>query len=236
MKVSFTLKSGNAKTGPIPVSMTEAASCPNSYPFKGNGCYAENWPLRLHWQRVPQTGLDWGEFIDRVRALPAGQLWRHNAAGDLPGKGETIDGAALLELVTANTGKRGFTYTHKSPRIKANAVRIKKANDLGFTINLSANTLEEADEFVDLRIAPVVVTLPADYDHGTGLKTLDTPKNRRVVICPATYRDDVTCASCGLCQFRAPERVGGLSQRAIVGFPAHGARKKRASVVAAGDA
>ena len=45
-----------------------------------------------------------------------------------------------------------------------------------------------------------------------------TPDGRRVVVCPATYRDDVNCKSCGLCQ---------KARDVIVGFPAHGARKGR---------
>jgi hypothetical protein len=38
-----------------------------------------------------------------------------------------------------------------------------------------------------------------------------------VVICPATQRDDVSCASCQLCQ---------RQRTAIVGFPAHGSRHR----------
>ncbi|MEG0068146.1 MAG: hypothetical protein RR740_26515, partial [Pseudomonas sp.] len=48
----FTRVSGNAKTGPIPVTTTSADSCPPSCSFKGNGCYAESGPLALHWKAV----------------------------------------------------------------------------------------------------------------------------------------------------------------------------------------
>jgi len=41
-----------------------------------------------------------------------------------------------------------------------------------------------------------------------------------VVLCPATYRDDVQCSSCGICA--VPTR------KAIIGFPVHGMRKKKA--------
>ncbi len=72
-----------------------------------------------------------------------------------------------------------------------------------------------------MNLAPVVTVLP-DTVHGN--VALHTPAGRRIVVCPATYREDVTCASCQLCQ-RADRKV-------IVGFPAHGASHKKASTVA----
>jgi hypothetical protein len=81
---------------------------------------------------------------DAVRRLPKHQIWRHNVAGDLPGNGDKINVQMLTELVEANRGKRGFTYTHRhlsSEDLQA----IRAANRSGFTINLSANTLDEAD-------------------------------------------------------------------------------------------
>lgn len=49
----------------------------------------------------------------QIAALTEGQLWRHNQAGDLVGGGNEIDTAPRGQLVAANAGKRGFTYTHK---------------------------------------------------------------------------------------------------------------------------
>ena len=55
-----------------------------------------------------------------------------------------INPRMLAELVAANRGKRGFTYTHKPPSQECAAIR--RANRNGFTINLSADTLEEEDK------------------------------------------------------------------------------------------
>jgi hypothetical protein len=222
----LTLKSRNAKTGPIPVSITSANSCPASCPFnRGNGCYAAGGPLAINWGRVNdgKFGGGWESFCDKVAALPMGQLWRHNQAGDLPGEGETIDAGALMSLVAANRGKRGFTYTHKPMDNPSNRACVKQANADGFTINLSANNLSHADRLAALGIAPVTVVLPADVD-GAKVKTVSTPGGRTVTVCPATYRDDVSCASCGLCAVR--------DRKVVVGFPAHGATKRKASAVA----
>ena len=142
-----------------------------------------------------------------------GTLWRHNQAGDLAGSGDWVDGRKLKQLTAANKGKKGFTYTHKH-KIKQNHAKIKEANDNGFTVNLSADSLDHADELKALGIGPVVVIVPADeaYNH-----TITTQAGNKVNICPATYQDGMTCKKCQLCQH------AGRSN--MVGFPAHGSGK-----------
>jgi hypothetical protein len=224
MRVHLSKRSRNSKTGPIPVSTTSADTCPDACPLKnGGGCYAEaNFHLRQHWSKVTRNerGSGWGDFCDEIAALPDGQLWRHNQAGDLPGEGNRINTAELGQLVAANKGKRGFTYTHK-PMTPDNRIAVTAANAHGFTVNLSANNVTHADELAELEIAPVVVVLASTVQ---GNVKVETPAGRRVVVCPATYREDITCASCGLCQVR--------DRKVIVGFPAHGAAEAAANHVA----
>jgi hypothetical protein len=217
MKFNFTPVSGNAKTGPIPVTITSKDSCPPSCPLYKNGCYASAGRLNIHWSRLENKGLDLAGLIEAIKSIPNGRLWRHNQAGDLPGDGETIDTKALGSIVKANAGKRGFTYTHKNPFVKKNASAILDANKKGFTINLSANGLNHADDLADLGIAPVVSILPENQSENT-----TTPKGRKVVVCP-NYTHNVQCMDCGLCQ-RSDRSV-------IVGFPAHGISKKKTETV-----
>jgi hypothetical protein len=218
-------RSRNSKTGPIPVSTTSEDTCPDACPLKADGgCYAAaNFHLRLHWQKVSagKAGSSFDAFLDQIAAFPDGQLWRHNQAGDLPGVGDSIDAEALDKLVNANQGKRGFTYTHK-PMVGANTEAIRDANLRGFTVNLSANNLSHADELAAVDAGPVVVVLPSTIE---GNVKISTPAGHRVVVCPATYREDITCASCGLCQ---------RQRDVIVGFPAHGAAAAAANLVAEG--
>jgi hypothetical protein len=216
-QVHLTPKSTNAKTGPIPVSTTSRKTCPDVCPFKKAGCYAENYGLNFLWNRVDNgtAGTDWPTFCNAIEALPAGTLWRYGQAGDLPNQSGHIDGEALGHLVQANIGKRVIAYTHCEPTLGDNAKFIKGCNDWGFTVNLSANTLEHADALVDLAIGPVVVVLDSTQNENT-----TTPAGRRVVICPATIRDDVTCKTCGLCAIE--------DRKAIIGFPAHGTGTKKA--------
>lgn len=208
-RVHFVLRSGNRKLGRIPVSMTDRASCPTTCVLRERGCYAEFHLQRAHWEQVARTGMPWSAFCREIAALPEGTLWRHNEAGDLPGKGDVLDRAALDELVTANRGRRGFTFTHKLGLVSLWA--IARANEQGFTINLSADSLEDADDLADLEVAPVVAVVPSDAPE-----RLRTPAGRRVVVCPAQTRG-ITCAECQLCA--KPQR------KAIVGFRAHGQYK-----------
>jgi len=222
--VAFTRFSRNAKTGPIPVSTTTYETCPDLCPLKDNGCYGNGGPLGMFWAKVTSgsASIGWDAFIKSVAKLPKATLWRHNQAGDLPSHDRiNIDAIALEQLIKANKGKKGFTYTHYDVLSnRANRELVKHANALGFRINLSANNLSHADKLYETGIAPVVTIL---QESAKPSDKIETPQGRQVVICPATYRDDVTCMTCGIC---AQER------KAIIGFPAHGVQKRKANVVA----
>jgi hypothetical protein len=224
-RVHLVLQTRNIKLGPIPTSTTTAVTCPDACPLKAKGCYAKSGPMAMHWRNVTENGAGtpWAEFTAKIANLPPGTFWRHNQAGDLPGLNNEIDATALRALVSANDGRRGFTYTHKPMTSAKNRRAVAQANAGGFTVNLSADTLAEADELSELGIAPVVVIL--DSPEGERRDTV-TPGGRAVATCPATYRDDVTCATCQLCQ-----RQG---RKVIVGFPAHGNGRKAAAAVARG--
>lgn len=211
----FSRVSGNVKTGPIPVTTTSADSCPPTCSFKGNGCYAESGPLALHWRAVSagKRGGSLEDLCEKVRALPRHQLWRHNQAGDLPvTKPGVIAAGELRKLLAANKGRRGFTYTHHRPTAH-NRRLVAEANAAGFTVNWSAETLAQADEYVELQAGPVVCVLPT----GT-TKPMTTPAGRLVTVCPAVT-GNTDCLNCGICQQR--------DRQAIVGFPAHGSGAAR---------
>tara|TARA_R110000787_G_scaffold30010_3_gene80896 strand:- start:116 stop:832 length:717 start_codon:yes stop_codon:yes gene_type:complete len=236
MKTSLTRISGNVKTGPIPVSTSSKNSCPPSCGLF-DVCYGKGGPLNIHWNKVTdgERGENFDDFCDSVKKINRGQLWRHNQAGDLYGNGDHIDAPRLVQLTKANKGRKGFTYSHKpvlgsdikndhltsdekSTLSGMNREAICQANKDGFTINLSGNDVNHADKLKRLGIAPVATLVPSDQNEN-----FITPEGNKVVICPATQRDDVTCASCGLCQ---------KQRSVIVGFPAHGMRKRAASELA----
>jgi hypothetical protein len=90
VKTLFTPVSQNAKTGPIPVTITEKASCWTGCALYGKGCYAFYGALGHFWSEVSEgmRGGSWDELCAKVAALPKRTLWRYAQAGDLPGIGE----------------------------------------------------------------------------------------------------------------------------------------------------
>ena len=178
-------------------------------------------------------------------------MWRYPQAGDLPGYGAAIDVSLLQALVIANAGKPVIAFTHK-PGLGNNPVAVENrrviamAVKAGFTVNLSADNPDHADQVVALGIAPVVTVLARAYarhairhrlkrskdfwaesigewrDRTAALPRY-TPAGRRIAICPATY-SDATCKSCGICA-----RV----RDAVIGFPAHGAWRRVEAATAA---
>ena len=240
----LTVRSGNRKTGQISVSKTSAGTCPDSCSFKHNGCYAENhWTVK-DWRRLNdgQKGQDWQAFCKAVKTS-ATDLWRHNEAGDLPGDRDVIDANMLRMLVEANSGKNGFTYTHKptnriaTARMNAarmtqglaplsdaqcqrlvldNRAAIADAVLRGLTINVSHDSISELDAGV-AGVLPSVVVLPLDAPA-----VQVTPRGHKVVVCPAQTKEKVTCESCKLCS-RADRKV-------VIGFRAHGSHAKKISL------
>ena len=216
MRVHITARSSNVKTGPIPVTTTERASCPTTCPFYDKGCYAKSGPLALHWRKVSngERGTDWQGLTKFVRSLPERQLWRHNQAGDLPHVNGQINGSLLGELVRANKGKRGFTYTHHKLDVGLNTWYIATANQLGFTVNVS--TESKSDAVASYRKGlPTVVVVPSDHANS------DVVDGVKFVTCPAQTDDTMTCAQCGLCS--------QSSRTCVVMFKAHGNARRHVS-------
>ena len=222
MNTALTLKSGNDKTGPIPVSTTARGSCPTTCALAGEGgCYAEaGYYTRLHWDAVTAgtRGLPEVDFIAAVRKLKPGSRFRHNVAGDLWHVGGAIRGDLLRMLAEAASHLKGWTYTHHL-RTGANLAAIRSAIRRGFTVNLSTEVRSDAARFAK-RGLPVVCIVPegspAKFEH-------DGVTFRQ---CPATFDGSPTqCSSCG----------GGipLCARAdrdfVVTFPVHGGRAKLAA-------
>lgn len=214
---SLTFGSKNRKTGSIPVSMSSRETCPDACPLKDGACYARFSFLGMHWAKLSEgkIGLTFDAFLIKIKEIPKNKLFRIGQAGDLPGVNNDIDAEKLDRLVSAAAHTRAWGYTHKpvGEGYEKNRAAIKKANEK-ITINLSADSLTEADELAALNIAPVVTTLPANA--GTG--TCYTPQGRKVIVCPAQLREDITCEKCQLCQKK---------RTVIVGFIAHGKAKNK---------
>jgi hypothetical protein len=214
-QVSLTLESKNGKTGPIPVSTSERATCPTTCPFYNKGCYAKYGPAAIQWRKVSaaERGSDWQDFCNKIKDLPDNQLWRHNQAGDLPHNEGNIDYKKLRQLIFANKDKRGYTYSHHVLN-DHNRVCIENANMMGFTVNASTESVEAADKVMTEYGIPAVAVVHSSKTD----RFYKTESGRKVITCPATIHDNVSCATCGLCQ--------QADREFIIAFPAHGTAKK----------
>ena len=107
MEMYFAAKvGGNAKTGLL-TSTSSKDTCPDICPLKGKGCYARFGNLSRTWENVSngKWTMEFSAFLNRIKMLPEGSLWRHNQAGDLPGINLAIDGKVLSQIVEANKVK-----------------------------------------------------------------------------------------------------------------------------------
>ena len=231
--VLFKADTDNRKTGHIAASYTEKSTCPDACKLKNNGCYADGHPVARHWHKVgnpderTKSHFDWDNFCLQVQALPKGKMFRHNVAGDLPGENNSIDRTKLDKLVSAAARVKGFTFTHKPVGMgpigesakqqlerASNSNAIKLANESGFTINLSADDMSQADYLAELNIGPVVTVVGMDAP-----RHMKTPEGRNVIVCPNEEDKNMTCERCRLC--------ANSKRKAIIAFRAHGFRKHK---------
>ena len=215
-KILFVEKSTNRKTGDIPQTYTEEASCPTSCPFKGRGCYGEDYGTSFAWRRCSTHGLNLSELMDRVTRLEPGALLRHNVAGDMaiPGTGRlNLDLVSRLSEIFWVAGVQAYTYTHcELGRLEGYCLRV--ARNSRFTVNASCETTQECDKAIDLGVPAVITCVDAEHFPAA------TPKGRRIVICPNQSHEGVTCKSCKLC--------ARGNRKAVVALLAHGVRRKKA--------
>jgi hypothetical protein len=217
----LTKKSSNKKTGPIAVSTTSKDSCPKDCPLKGNGCYAESGPLRLHWDAVSAgpwrdkpRGTDIESFISSLKTLPEGSCFRLNQAGDLPHFNGLINAHVLGLIANACADRKltAWTYTHHDINNRENRTLVVGSNRMGLTVNASAHSQQQAADYHRAGI-PSVCIVPKNetrkhWEHD-GVKFL---------VCPAQWSDK-NCAECRLCSV--------ADRRCVVAFKAHGTQAKK---------
>lgn len=221
-RVTITQVSGNSKTGPITTTRTDRESCPTTCPFYSAGCYATLGRERMQWDRLnrSETGVVWSEFLNTIRKIvPTGVLWRHNTAGDLPHNDGNIDYLKLKGLINANKGKKGFTYSHHILN-DHNVIALQNANALGFTVNASCESVDDADRVMSEHNIPAVAVVHSEETR----RFFTTTNGRKVITCPAAlHPDKVTCATCGLCQ--------QADREFVIAFPAHGVSKNKVNAI-----
>lgn len=230
----------NAKLGPyVAATVTEASTCPDSCALKveikpdgtkkKGPCYGHFGPIAIHWRNIGEhtAGMSWDDALKVVRRFRKGTLGRFGQVGDHPGEDGWLDRPAMQAWTNSTQGQTWWGYCHYdvtslTPMAAHNIFVIREANAAGYAVNVSCETMTQVDRAIKLGLSPVVV-VPSDTRA-----TQVTPDGHKVIMCPATVRDDVTCGgspttmACG----------GGVplctrtNRTWAIGFPGHGARKK----------
>lgn len=222
MSFNLIIKNQSRKVGDMPTSYSPRKTCPDTCSLKNNGCYGDNFPIRLHWDRFSNDQNDnWDEFVSSVRKFRQEnpkRLWRYNIVGDIVGNNTKIDFPRLKKLVKANNGGDVIAYTHKYTR-QENLAHIRYAVKRGFNINLSADNTGDAlvlRKKTNLPVTAVLSVTKKQYDKMTNGERQDYRSNlsvNKIVICPEQTGAVKDCQSCKLCS--NPKR------KSIVGFLKH---------------
>ena len=177
--IRYIQQSSNRHLGPIPATYASRDTCP---PCALAGfCYAEGFPVRLHWDRVPEFAISPGQLCKHIRRLSRAQIWRHCVAGD-------TELEWLPQLVHANAGRPVIAFTHHSPTGDT-LEQLRDAVRGGFNFNLSADNVAHADTLSDTGLS-VATLIPQDTPNVSY-----TPAGRKIVACP----DKLNCSRCGMC-------------------------------------
>lgn len=209
--VHLVAQSSNSKTGPMPVSYRGKDTCPTSCPFLGNGCYGDGRLFALAHKFRQSLTLDRAREILAKRKANARYL-RDRVVGDILTPDGKVDWQYLtaISLLGRHASLTVFGYTHAWRLLrKRDVARLAK---LGYVMNASCETPRQVSQAISLGM-PAVIT------SGT-IAESTMIDGRRVITCPAQTRDDVTCATCGLC--------AKTDRKVIIRFIPHGPSRKRA--------
>lgn len=208
----FVAVSGNSKTGPIPVTYRNMEeTCPHDCPFFNNGCYGVGRIEALTRKYSRTITVDHARSV-LAKRKPTAKYLRDRVIGDLVTARGRFDMPYVRTIarIAREHALTVFGYTHAWRMLDRRAVSSIAAS--GYVLNASCETVADVRMAISLGM-PAVIT---NDDVSEGMMI----DGRRVVTCPAQTRDNVTCASCGLCA--KPER------KSVVRFLVHGPSKNRA--------
>jgi hypothetical protein len=203
--------SSNSKIGPMPATYRGRETCPTDCAFLNNGCYGDGRIFALAHKYVRALSIDKAREILR-RAKTDAKYLRDRVVGDLVNSRGLFDMNYVrgIARLAREHGLTVFGYTHAwriLTREDAAAIRAT-----GYVMNASCETVQDVRHAISLGM-PSVITNDKIVEGAT-------VAGYRVITCPAQIRDNVTCATCGLCA--KPDR------KVIIRFLTHGPSKKRA--------
>lgn len=208
--VHVVAKSGNRKTGRIPVTYRPATTCPGDCPFlpggTTGGCYGTGRLFASARRYSTSVSVEEATWKVRLGMEPGARLLRDRVVGDVVTPEGTLDRGYIAGIaqVALDNALTAFGYTHAWRRFTLSDLAWLRKS--GYVMNCSTETPGAAATALLTRLPVVIVN--DDVDEGSMIG------DKRVITCPAEVRDDVTCASCGLC--------AKSDRQVIIRFTTHG--------------
>lgn len=235
--VHVTPASGNAKTGPIPVTYRPMTTCATDCPFlpedyaqtliaegkrdaaipSRGGCYGTGRIFGM--ARKFAATVSAADIRAKLARAPRGaRFLRDRVVGDVVTESGAIDHDYIdaIASLSREADLIPFGYTHAWRQMTRDDVA--RIADAGYVMNASCETRDDVRAAIDLGMP---VTIASDIVEDGETFTRPDGKTLRVVTCPAQTRENVTCASCGLC--------ARGDRAAVVRFNLHGTARKRAA-------
>lgn len=225
--VHLTARSGNSKTGEIPVTYRPMSTCEPTCAFlptgTTGGCYGTGRIFAIA-AKFAQATVSYSALVDRMRKglSPSARYLRDRVVGDIVTENSEIDHNYISGIADLAREFQliAFGYTHAWRRFSKDDVARVAAT--GYVMNASCETRADVRAAIDLGMP---VTIASDLVTEGETFTRPDGTTARIVTCPAQTRENVTCASCGLC--------AKANRAAIVRFEIHGMAKKRAGAAVA---
>lgn len=206
--------STNRKTGPIATTGVAQVTCPDTCPFRDNGCYAETAKMghvtrSLNRAAERHTALE--AILEEAHLVDQLKGWmplRLHIVGDCPDDETTQILSAAAARYRTRHNAPVWTYTHAWREVD-------RASWGQVSVLASCETPDDVDEAHARGYAAALVV---DTHPSSSRYELDGVE---VIPCPQQTQPGTTCESCLLCS-----RDDYLRQsRRVIGFAAHGATR-----------
>ena len=210
------------KLGSMSYTWAPSVNCDDDCPFKGDGCYAENYHAAMAWGKHQRgeshASCTYEQMLGSIRNLPRGDKLRFWIGGDFPKNGTgSVDCIKATQIAKASIGKKTIVFTHHQPWSGNGAwgATIRNLKPIGFQVNVSCESERQVDDYMADGI-DCVLTVPSTETR----KQWRTAGGNRVRLCPNQVTDGaVTCEQCMLCSSRPDDMV--------IAFKGHGTRVKK---------
>lgn len=209
MSVIVVEKSQNSKVGEASATYASQATCPDTCPFQGAGCYAESGPCGLILKRLNASEIkDPNELAkmeaEGIKNLSGNRQLRLHVVGDC----KTKRSAEILAEACESYSNKVWCYTHNRS--------IPRKSWGNISILRSCETLRQAEEATKsgFGVSMVVPSFKENKRYYLGRGLYGIP-------CPAQVKG-IKCVDCKLCLNSS--KLG----KNVVLIAAHGVKKKDA--------